>query len=90
MDCGQFLLIPPLFNGTNYVYWKVRMKAFLQALDEKVWQAVEIGWVKPKEAPVDWDEAKIKATNFNSRALNALFSGVTNEEFKKISSTEVA
>ena len=28
--------------------------------------------------------------NFNSRALNALFSAVTNEEFKKISSTEIA
>ena len=28
--------------------------------------------------------------NFNSRALNALFYGVTNEEFKKISSMEVA
>ena len=49
---------------------------------------VEIGWTKPKEVPTDWDEAKIKATNFNSRALNVLFSAVTNEEFKKISSTE--
>ena len=38
----------------------------------------------------DWDDAKIKAENFNSRALNALFSAVTNEEFKKISSTETA
>ena len=66
------------------------MRAFLQPLDEKVWQIVEIGWIKPKEAPVDWDEAKIKAANFNSRALNALFSVVTNEEFKKISSTEIA
>ena len=28
--------------------------------------------------------------NFNSRALNALFSAVTNEEFKKISFTETA
>ena len=28
--------------------------------------------------------------NFNSRALNTLFSAVTNEEFKKISSTETA
>ena len=64
------------------------MRAFLQSLDEKVWQAVEIGQTKPKEAPTDWDEAKIKAANFNSRALNALFSVVTNEEFKKISSTE--
>ena len=66
------------------------MKVFLQSLDEKVWQAVEIGWVKPKEAPTNWDEAKIKVANFNSRALNALFSAVINEEFKKISSTETA
>ena len=28
--------------------------------------------------------------NFNSRALNALFSAVTSEEFKKISSTKTA
>ena len=62
----------------------------MQSLDEKVWQAVEIGRTKPTEAPVDWDDAKIKAANFNSRALNALFSAVTNEEFKKISSTETA
>ena len=39
---------------------------------------------------MDWDEETIKVANFNSRALNALFCGVTNEEFKKISSTEVA
>ena len=60
----------------------------MQSLDEKVWQAIEIGWTKPKEAPADWDEAKIKVANFNSKALNALFSAVTNEEFKKISSIE--
>ena len=84
MDCGQSLLIPPLFDGTNYAYWKVRMKVFLQALVEKVWQAVEVGWIKPKEVLVDWDETTIKMANFNSRVLNALFNGVNNEEFKKI------
>ena len=66
------------------------MKVFLQVLREQVWQAIEVGQIKPKEAPVDWDEATIIAANFNSRALNALFCGVTNKEFKKISSTEVA
>ena len=66
------------------------MKAFLQSLDEKVWQVVKIGWTKPKEAPADWDDAKIKAANFNGRALNALFSAIINEEFKKISSTKTA
>ena len=64
------------------------MRVFLQSLDKKMWQAIEIGWTKPKEAPADWDDAKIKAVNFNSRALNALFSAVTNEKFMKISLTE--
>ena len=66
------------------------MRAFLQSLDEKVWQAVEIGWTKPKEVSIDWDDTKIKVENFNSRALKALFNVVTNEEFKKISSIETA
>ena len=66
------------------------MKVFLPALDEQVWQAVEVGWIKSKEVLVDWDETTIIAANFNSRVLNALFCGVTNEEFKKISSTEFA
>ena len=90
MDCGQSLFIPPLFDGTNYVYQKVRMKVFLQVLGEQVWQAIEVGQIKPKEALVDWDESTIIAANFNSTALNALFCGVTNKKFKKISSTEVA
>ena len=66
------------------------MKASLQSLDEKVWQAMEIGWTMPKKASANWDDANIKATNFYSRVLNALFSAITNEEFKKISSTETA
>ena len=90
MDRGQSLIIPPLFDGTNYAYWKVRMRALLQSLDEKVWQAMEIGWTKPTEASADWDDAKIKVANFNSRAMNALFSAVTNEEFKKMSSIQTA
>ena len=43
MDRGQSLIILPLFDDINYAYWKVHMRAFLQSLDEKVWQAVEIG-----------------------------------------------
>ena len=39
---------------------------------------------------MNWDQSTIIAANFNRRALNALFCGVTNEEFKKISCTEVA
>ena len=55
-----------------------------------MWQAVEIGWTKPTEMLANWDDAKIKVENFNSKVLNALFNAVINEEFKKISSTETA
>ena len=55
-----------------------------------MWQVVQIGWTKPKEALTNWDEAMIKVGNFNSRALNASFNAVTNEEFKKISFIETA
>ena len=68
MDRGQSLIIPPLFEGTNYAYWKVCMRTFLQFLDQKVWQVMETGWTNPKEAPVDQDDVKIKAANFNSKA----------------------
>ena len=87
MDRGQSLIIHPLFDGTNYAYWKVRTRAFLHSLDEKVWITVEVGWKKPEKPLATQDDTKIKAANFNNRALNALFSVVTNEEFKKISST---
>ena len=55
-----------------------------------MWHVVKIDWIKSKEAPADWDDAKIKVANFNSRVLNALFNAVTNKEFKKISSIETA
>ena len=55
----------------------------MQSLDEKVWQVMEIGWTKPTEVPANWDDAKIKEENFKSRALNALFSAITNEDSRR-------
>ena len=40
--------------------------------------------------PADWDDAKIKAANFNSRTLNAILNAVMNGEIKKIFSTKTA
>ena len=66
------------------------MRAFLQSLDEKVWLAIWVGWTKPTDQPASWDDDKIKTANFNSKALNALFNAMANEEFKKIASTKSA
>ena len=34
-------MISPHFDGNNYAYWKVRMKAFMKFIDERVWNFVE-------------------------------------------------
>ncbi|XP_065633086.1 uncharacterized protein LOC136069000 [Quercus suber] len=74
-----------LFDGTNYTFWKVRMKAFLQALDKKVWQVVEVSWVKPKEALMDWDKAKIKAATYEgTKAVKTVKLQRLTSNFKEI------
>ena len=90
MDCGHLLVIPPYFNGNNYAYWKVRMKAFLKSQDEKVWLFVETGWEKPTTSMAQWTDAQKEAAGFNSKAIDVIFNAVSLEEFKKISNVEVA
>ncbi|KAK9930158.1 hypothetical protein M0R45_027210 [Rubus argutus] len=43
---------PPLFNGEDYLEWKIMMRAFLYSQDENMWNIVEVGWKHPTE-PVD-------------------------------------
>lgn len=47
MDCfreGGSTSRPPMLDGANYPYWKARMRAFLKAIDERVWISVTDGW----------------------------------------------
>ena len=85
MDRSQSLNAPPYFNGSNYAFWKVRMKAFLCSIDETVWDAVDVGWTRPKSAKSTWDKAALAIANANSKVLNAIFYGVSPDEFHKIS-----
>ena len=61
MDRSQSLNAPPYFDGSNYAFWKVRMKAFLCSIDEGIWDAVEIGWTRSEEAKSTWDKAALTA-----------------------------
>ena len=54
MEHGHSLFIPSHFDGNNYAYWKVRMKAFLKSIDERVWNSVEYGWEKPTTPVSEW------------------------------------
>ena len=90
MEDGHSLVIPPHFDGNNYAYWKVRMKAFLKSIDERVWNSVEYGWEKPTTPISEWQTSQKEAVAFNSKAMNAIFNAVSMEEFKRISNVKVA
>ena len=85
MDRSQSLNVPPYFDGSNYAFWKVRMRAFLRSIDEAVWDVVEIGCTRPEEAKSTWDKVALAASNANSKALNAIFCGGSPDEFHRIS-----
>ena len=89
MELGHSLVIPPHFDGNNYAYWKVRMKAFLKSIDERVWNSVEYGWKKPTTPVSEWLTSQKETVTFNSKAMNAIFNTVSIEEFKRISNVEV-
>uniref|UniRef100_A0A7N2R2N6 CCHC-type domain-containing protein n=1 Tax=Quercus lobata TaxID=97700 RepID=A0A7N2R2N6_QUELO len=82
---SQSFNAPPYFDGSNYAFWKVRMRAFLCSIDESVWDAVDVGWTRPEATKSIWDKAALAAANANSKALNAIFCGVSPDEFHRIS-----
>ena len=66
------------------------MRAFLFSIDETVWDAVEVGWTRLEAAKSTWDNATFTAANANSKALNAIFCGVSPYEFHRISHVTIA
>ncbi|GMP23151.1 hypothetical protein CsSME_00000857 [Camellia sinensis var. sinensis] len=96
---GNSMVRPPLLDGSNYPFWKARMRSFLKSIDEKVWQSVMNGWTEPTitvdgvtiPKPIDqWDTTDYQNSSWNSKAINSLFCAVTPEEFSRICNCEVA
>ena len=81
---------PPHFDGNNYAYWKVRMKAFLKSVDERVWRSVKNSWERPTTAIGEWTTTQKEVASFNSKAMNAIFNAVSMKEFKRISNVKIA
>ena len=66
------------------------MYAFLCSIDESVWDAVENGWTRPEVAKSTWDKVALTTANANNKALNAIFCGVSLDEFHRISHVSIA
>jgi hypothetical protein len=84
---SQTLNCVPAFDGTNYGYWKARMRFFLKSID--CWSIVETGWTKPEDATLELVHQK-NAHLSNNIAIHALCQAISPSEFAKISNCESA
>ena len=60
MQEGHSIARPPLFNGSDYTYWKTRMRIFLISMDFELWSIVENGFQKSSLPMSEWDESEKK------------------------------
>jgi hypothetical protein len=77
----------PLFNGTNFALWIVRIKTYIMDLGADVWDVVETGYVKP--VVLDNKDDKLEFS-FNAKAINVILSGLAEAEFVKVMHLEIA
>ena len=59
----------PIFDGTNFSFWKKRMSYYLMSLGPEVWHSVLNGYKAPVGLPTDPNE--IKAYISNAKDLNS-------------------
>eukprot|EP00253_Pinus_taeda_P018537 PITA_18537 len=79
---------PPIFDGSNFVYWKVRTTAYLQSLGAEVWDIVEGGYTFPSTTPTDTVGKKLYETN--AKSVNTLLGSLSKSEFVKVMQLKIA
>ena len=78
---GLSIQRPPLFDGSNYNYWKCRMKIYLQSFSYEMWSIVENEFSAPITSADQWTQVEKKNVLLNSKAMNALFCAFNKDEF---------
>ncbi|KAL5540639.1 hypothetical protein UlMin_044453 [Ulmus minor] len=90
---------PPLLEGMNYLIWKTKIRSFLCSLDDDVWFSILEGYKIPAEVTEQgsipksrskWTVQEKRDSNMNSKALNALFCGVDDLNFRYIQNCKIA
>ena len=89
---GQSIARPHMFDGSEYAYWKTRMKIFLDTID--AWEIVESGYSAPKttvgnleeEKPRNqWTDLESKRHRENSKAMNSIICALDKTEYNRVS-----
>ena len=74
----------PLFDGLNYAFWNVRMRVYLQAQGVYVWKMIVNAYDIPANPPTYACSIERKHYEDNSKAMNAILSGLTETVFVKV------
>src|ERR1044072_1802909 len=90
---------PPLFCGEYFDFWKIRMKAHLEAQGDEVWKAVLNGPFVPTSVvngvgtpkiESSWDDDDKKKVLYDKKAINLLHGALSMDEFFRISACTTA
>ncbi|VFQ74600.1 unnamed protein product [Cuscuta campestris] len=96
---GQSTTRPPLFDETNYAYWKERMRIFIQSNDYDSWMVIKHGETVPTKIvdgvlvpklETEYTSNDKKKMQLNARAINFLYCAVNPDDYRKISRCKTA
>ena len=77
----------PLFDGTIFSLWKVRMRTYIISLRADVWDVVDTGSVNPVVLACRDDKLEF---SFDSKAMIVILNGLAEAEFVKVMHLESA
>ena len=81
---GQSTTRPPLFTGSNFAYWKARMRIYLRCIDLDILELIEKKYVEKPKVGTMTDGERHQA-NLNAKAMNALICGLSLNEYNRVS-----
>ncbi|VFQ66008.1 unnamed protein product, partial [Cuscuta campestris] len=96
---GQSTTRPPLFDGTNYKYWKERMRIYIRSTNFQLWLVIKNGEEVPMKKVGDklipktedeFDAEDIKKIENYAKAINMLYCAVNPDDYRKISCCSTA
>ncbi|GKV36699.1 hypothetical protein SLEP1_g44799 [Rubroshorea leprosula] len=96
---GLSTIKPPFFDGTNYNYWKNRMKVFMLATVPKAWVVTMKGPYVPmkivgeREVPkeeIDWNDEDLEKIMIKNKAISMLQCALNPTEYHRVSGCDTA
>ena len=76
---------PPLFEGTDYSYWKMRMKYYIQSVDYQCWERIESDDYTTTSNRDQWTTTYKAEFSKNALIMMILHCGLSRAKFNRIS-----